>query len=439
MRIMEKVVPFRGIRYNQNAITQIGMVLAPPYDVISPAQQKALYDNDTHNVVRLILGYEYGTDTEADNRYTRSAKVLGEWQEDGTLSRELAPAIYLYAQDYEIDGRTFRRVGFICRRLVEPFGQSVHRHERTLSGPKLDRLRLTRACKMNFSPIFGLYADPEKKLDAVWAGIMESKKPDVYAKDDDGVTHQMWVVTDPAIIAQAQGNLRDKDVVIADGHHRYETALNYRDERRKAEKPEGVAEYDYALMFLSNSLGEGFTVLPTHRLVKGVGEQAVKDLPRRMAESFNVTQVKFDPADPSPFMAVLKSAGATAPSFGVIAPGGVSSVITLNKGKYLAGETGGLSDVMRLLDVSVLQELVFEGMLGITKEAVADKTVIGYTISPEEAARSIAKGETKVAFLLNPADVNVVMDVAVKGGVMPQKSTYFYPKLISGLVFNPLS
>jgi len=439
MRIMEKVVPFRGIRYNQNAIAQIGRVLAPPYDVISPAQQKALYDNDGHNVVRLILGYEYETDTDTDNRYTRSAETLGKWLEGGTLSRELMPAIYLYAQDYEMDGRAFRRVGFICRRLVEPFGQSVHRHERTLSGPKLDRLKLTRACKMNFSPIFGLYADPEKTLDAVWAQIIKSKKPDVYAKDDEGVVHQMWVVTDQAVIAQAQSNLQDKDVVIADGHHRYETALNYRNERRAAEKPDGPAEYDYALMFLSNSLGEGFTVLPTHRLAKGVDERALKDLLNRLAESFDVKPVKFDPADPAPFMAVLKSAGATAPSFGVIAPGGVPSVITLKKEKYLAGDTGGLSDVLRLLDVSVLQELVFERMLGITKEAVADKAVIGYTISPKDAAQSIAKGETKIAFLLNPADVRVVMDVAIKGGVMPQKSTYFYPKLISGLVFNPLS
>ncbi|MBF0291836.1 MAG: DUF1015 domain-containing protein [Nitrospinae bacterium] len=435
---MEKVVPFRGIRYNQNAITQIGKVLAPPYDVISPAQQKALYDSDEHNVVRLILGYEYGTDTEADNRYTRSSEVLSKWLSGNILSREALPAIYLYAQDYEMEGRMLRRVGFICRRLAEPFGQSVHRHERTLSGPKLDRLKLTRACKTNFSPIFGLYADPEKKLDAIWAQIMNSKKPDINATDDDNVVHQMWVVTDQAVIAQVQSHLRNRDVVIADGHHRYETALNYRSERHEAEKPAGPAEYDYVLMFLSNSLGEGFTVLPTHRLVKGVDEKAVKSLLERLPESFDVKPVKFDPADSAPFMAALRTAGAVAPSFGVIAPG-VSSVITLKKEKYLAGDTGGLSDVLRLLDVSVLQELVFERMLGITKEAVADKSVIGYTISPKEAAQSIAKGETKVAFLLNPADVSVVMDVAVKGGVMPQKSTYFYPKLISGLVFNPLT
>ena len=435
---MEKVVPFRGIRYNQNAITQIGKVLAPPYDVISPAQQKALYDSDEHNVVRLILGYEYGTDTETDNRYTRSSEVLNKWLSGNVLSREALPAIYLYAQDYEMEGRTLRRVGFICRRLAEPFGQSVHRHERTLSGPKLDRLKLTRACKTNFSPIFGLYADPEKKLDAIWAQIMNSKKPDIHATDDDNVVHQMWVVTDQAVIAQVQGHLRNRDVVIADGHHRYETALNYRNERREAEKPDGAAEYDYVLMFLSNSLGEGFTVLPTHRLVKGVDEKAVKSLLERLPESFDVKTESFDPANPAPFMATLKTAGAVAPSFGVLAPG-VSSIVTLKKEKYLAGDTGGLSDVLRLLDVSVLQELVFERMLGITKEAVADKSVIGYTISPKEAAQSIAKGETKVAFLLNPADVSVVMDVAVKGGVMPQKSTYFYPKLISGLVFNPLT
>lgn len=436
---MEKIVPFRGVRYNQKVIPDVGKVLAPPYDVISPDHQKALYERDEYNVVRLILGYEYETDSETDNRYTRSSIVLNKWLEGGALSREVLPALYLYAQDYEMDGRSFRRVGFICRRLAEPFGQTVHRHERTLSGPKLDRLRLTRACKMNFSPIFGLYADPQKKLDSIWAEIMKSKKPDISSTDDEGVVHQMWVVMDQNVIAQVQAEMRDKHVVIADGHHRYETALNYRNERREAEKPQGVTDYDYVLMYLSNSHGEGFTVLPTHRLVKNVDGNAAKSLMAKLADSFDIHPESLNPDNSAPFMAALKKAGAVAPSFGVIAPDGTTSVVTLKKEKYLAEGTGGLSDVLKLLDVSVLQELVFERMLGITKEAVADKTVVGYTISPKTAAESVAKGESKLAFLLNPADVNMVMDVAVKGGVMPQKSTYFYPKLISGLVFNPLS
>ena len=436
---MARVNPFGGVRYNPKAISNIGDVLAPPYDVISSSQQQELYDRHDRNIVRLILGYQREGDSEDDNRYTRSAEFLKIWMADATLSRDDKPAFYLYAQDYEVDGKKMRRVGFMCRRLIEPLGTSIFPHERTLSGPKTDRLNLTRACKMNFSPIFGLYSDPSKKLDKIWESIMNVDIPDIDVTDEDGVRHLMWTITDGEIILTAQGFLENIPVVIADGHHRYETAINYRNERRAQENPSGRADYDYALMYLSNSCGEGFTVLPTHRIVKDVPAIDMAALLASLGEYFEVKEEALNDKSIGALPAKLAAAGKNGPAFGMIAPGGKLYLLKLNVEKYAKNApAGGVAAILHTLDVAVLQELVFEKILGVSKEQVADKKVVGYTINAAEAAQQVSGGGAKLAFILNPADVNMVIKVATAGGVMPQKSTYFYPKLISGLVMNPL-
>ncbi|MBI4666770.1 MAG: DUF1015 domain-containing protein [Nitrospinae bacterium] len=434
---MAKVNPFRGVRYNPKAVPNAIDALAPPYDVISPEAQKSLYDRHDRNVVRLILGVIRDGDTDDNNRYTRSAKTLSSWLGDHTLIREDEPALYVYAQDYFIDGKKLQRVGFICRRLIEPLGQSIYPHERTLSGPKVDRLMLTRACKMNFSPVFGLYSDPERKVDGILKSIMNLVSADVDATDDEQVRHRMWILTDREAISEIQTLLENKPVVIADGHHRYETALNYRNERRAAENPKGPQNYDYALMYLSNSHGEGFTVLPTHRLVKEFATPGVDKILSLLGGLFTATQAPLDAQNMEPQVTALREAGLKAPSFIMIAEG-KSYLLTLKKDIYQAQIGEGLSAALKMLDVTILQEVIFEKALGISREMVADKKVINYTIDPSEAARGVLEGPVKIAFLLNPTDVAKVIEVATAGGVMPQKSTYFYPKLISGLVFNPL-
>jgi len=432
---MAEIRPFAGVMYNQLAIPSLQDVLAPPYDVISPELQEALYERSGYNVVRLILGKQFPDDTKTDNRYTRGAKYLANWLGDGALTHVDTPSIYLYAQEYEIHGERLKRVGFICGVKLEEFGGSIFRHERTLSGPKIDRLNLTRACRMNFSQVFGLYADPDLSLDSMWEDVMRTD-PDAEAPDDDGVVHQMWIVSDEETIATAQSLIGTCPVVIADGHHRYETALNYRNERRAQAAPgaDGDRNYDYVMMFLSNIHSHGFTVLATHRVVRKLAGVDMSGLPESLEPDFDVVGRKVDSLTVSGFMRELEKSGEKSQSFGLYTGGGNMLLLSLKQGN----EAGGKADLVSRLDVTILQELILTKALGVSREAVADKEVVGYTVDPKAALDMVDDGDAKMAFLLNSVDVKQVMEVATAGGVMPQKSTYFYPKLISGLVFNPL-
>ncbi|VAX19187.1 hypothetical protein MNBD_NITROSPINAE02-610 [hydrothermal vent metagenome] len=445
---MAKVNPFKGIRYNPRAIPDLIEALAPPYDVISPEMQDELYESHDKNVVRLILGKTYETDTDSSNRYTRAAKYLDGWLDTNDLIREEKPAIYLYAQDYELKGAKLRRVGFMCRRSIEPFGESVFRHERTLSGPKVDRLNLTRACKMNFSPVFGLYTDPEHVLDKMWEVIM-SEPPEIKVVDNAGVTHTMWIISESEVIEKVSGFMESKKIVIADGHHRYETALNYRNEMRAKENREGEAEYDYLLMYLSNTDSQGVDVWPTHRILSDVDFISLDVLKDKLKKSFEVCEYSTDITPLSSILEDLEKAGENGASFGLYA--GDQRLFLLTKRvprrspddsdredeEKKPGEQE--QDALSMLDVSLLQDVIFEKIFGVTKEDVANKKHVTYTVDAKEAIKSVDDGLARFAFLLNAASVDDVMKIALGGGVMPQKSTYFYPKLISGLVFNPLS
>jgi len=436
---MATIEPFTGVIYNQRVEPDLGMVLAPPYDVISSNMQDELYERSPHNVVRLILGRQFSDDGDANNRYTRAAGVLRNWMGDGTLTRTEAPAIYLYAQRYTVEGIARERVGFMCRIKLSPLGKDVHPHERTLAGPKLDRLMLTRACRMNFSPVFGLYADEGRALDGMFGHYMASAVPDVDVTDGEGVEHRMWIITDPAVTGEAKRFMADKPVVIADGHHRYETALNYRNERRAAEgDPAGDQPYDFGLMYLSNIHGQGFTVLPTHRMAGELASAPTAEtLANKLAADFDITPLRANHARVDELMAGLRGAGAKGPSFAVYTGGGKALLITLKPG-ITAPAAGAAAELLGRLDVIVLQELVFEKALGVTKADVEAKRRVSYTIDPREAMGRVDEGAVNFAFLMNPTGADQVMRVALGGGVMPQKSTYFYPKLISGLVMNPL-
>ena len=437
----KRVNPFKGVRYKKDITKNFLDLLAPPYDVISQNEQDALYNRDKNNIVRLILGKIKKNDTEKESRYTRSAATLEAWLADGTLVQDDTPALYLYAQDFDVDGKRKMRTGFICRRLVEPLGTSIHPHERTLSGPKTDRLNLTRACKTNFSQVFGLYADEERVIDAIWKKVMKNPA-DISVTDDAGEDHHLWVVTDVDIIEQVQQYLEDKPVVIADGHHRYETALNYKNERRKADgDPKEPQEYDYAMMFLANSEGEGFTVLATHRVVMSSATVEKESLIENLSDYFLVSAASMDEGEEGDFMAKVSAAGKKGPSFGLYMGQDEAWIITLTeKDDYLDSiKSSPEDDLLKLLDVSVLQNLIFENVMGVTREQVAAKKDVTFTIDPVEVKRRVDSGEAVCGFLMNPTDIGQVIEVATSGGVMPQKSTYFYPKLISGLVMNRLA
>jgi len=436
---MVSIAPFRGIIYKRRAVPDLAEVVAPPYDVISAQEQSALYDRSGYNAVRLILGREFENDNGASNRYTRASAYLKNWMDEGTLGPCEEPALYLYAQDYEIGGRMRRRVGFICRLGIEPFGDAVFRHERTLSGPKQDRLKLTRACRMNLSPVFGLYADPGRRLDALWETEM-SLPPALEVGTGDGIVHRMWFVTDEETIRAAVAFLADKPVVIADGHHRYETALDYRDERRAQEAGPAGAPYDYVMMYLSNIHGQGFTVLPTHRIVKKIGDVDMASLSQVLSGDFTIEEHRVTDENAAGFIERLARASARGPSFGMYTGAGNITLLTLKED--VAGRlrgSGAGADLVNILDVTILQELIFEKALKISREAVTSKEAVSYTIRAGEAMDAVDSGQARLAFLMNSTGIDQVMEVATHGGVMPQKSTYFYPKLLTGLVFNPLS
>lgn len=436
---MAKVTPFTAIRYRPGAIENLVDVLAPPYDVISPEEQKELYERHSRNVVRLILGEQSPDDTDDDNRYTRSAAFLEQWLGDGTLERVDKPALYLYAQEYDLGGRRLNRTGFICRVKLEAFGEgSIFRHERTLSGPKVDRLNLTRACRTNFSQVFGLYADPDNALDAKWAEVAQSA-PEVDVTDGEGVRHRMWVIRDEGLVGEVRRFMNEKPIVIADGHHRYETALNYRNERRAADgDPEGERDYDYVMMYLSNIHSQGFTVLPTHRLVTDIETVDTATLKAGLEKYFDVTEREVTADGLDSLLDELARRGEQATSFGCYAGDGKGFLLSLKPGAEPESSGGAADAALAKLDVYILQELIFEKTLGVSKEAVASKKNVSYTPDARAAVAAVDAGRANLAFLMNSTSVEQVMEVATNGGVMPQKSTYFYPKLISGLVFNPL-
>jgi uncharacterized protein (DUF1015 family) len=395
---MAAVNPFRGLRYVPERIGAVRDVLSPPYDVISPAQQEALYARSPWNVVRLILPRE-------TDRGAAAAKALKHWTESGVLAQDAEPALYFYSQQYTLaDGSTHERDGILCRLGLEEFSSGVVRpHERTFPGPKADRLALLRATGAYLSPIFGLFSRPGERLRDV-AGV--SGPPEIEATMDDGLVNRLWRVTDPAAIARVQAALANETIYIADGHHRYETALNWRREG---------GGHGSVLAFLSNMDEEGLVVLPTHRLVKVALPMSADALVAKLGETFTV-----EPLD------------ATSPK----RPSGAIDLVLPDRRVRLrptpaaTAQLSSLPEAVRALDVAVLHGAILSPVLGVTPGDLA------FTHDDDEAIAAVADGSATAAFLLNPPSVAEVRAVCLAGELMPEKSTYFYPKLADGLVFD---
>ncbi len=422
----------------------LAAVMAPPYDVIDPETRARLVARHPANVVRLDLPADELGDGP-DDRYRRAARTLATWRSDGTLRKDPHPSVYVYEQRYRVPGTVTDRVqrGFFARLGLEPYGpeSGVLPHERTLSGPKEDRYKLLRATGVNTSPVVVLFDDPDvgtgERLAAVAAG-----PPDVDVTDDDGVGHRMWALPasgdGPAsIVAGALlGAASTGPITIADGHHRYETALRYRDERRMTRSCDEDPPFDYVLALMLEARGQELTVLPTHRLVRGIGEDAAAELPSRARELFDVTPV----ASPEELTAALSGGDRSAEDIG---GRGWFGLWTRSGGSILAARRDAFEpllppggDALRSLDVTMLG-VALEQLAGIDAEAVT-AGAITYTKSEAEAIAAVDAGEgVDAAFLLEPTPVAAIEAVAREGDVMPQKSTYFYPKALTGLVINP--
>jgi len=445
---MAEIKPFRGYRYSLKA-GPLSRLVTPPYDVIDEASQEEYYRRHPYNIIRLEYGKIYPGDTAEDNRYTRAAACFKAWREDKVLVPEEQPAFYFYEQEFTVRGRRAKRCGLICRVKLEPYEKGVVLpHEETLPRHKEDRLALLKACQANFSPIFGLYIDKERQVEEVLrraltcdgqAGIRE---PDVEFEDEDGQVHRLWVITRPEVLKQVEELFVPQRIFIADGHHRYETALAYQRERREQEGfPAGERPYDYVMMTLVNLYDPGLVVLPTHRLVRNLRDLKENFLLEGLKEHFIVEPFPLAPnySNFGEFLKKMEEKGTHGHAFGLYYGKGRLYLLTLREEGALSSlMPEGHSPAWKELDVSVLHCLILERILGIGGAERAEEKYLTYTREEEGALRAVDGGEYQLAFFLNPTRVEQVKLVAEAGEKMPQKSTYFYPKLITGLVINSL-
>jgi uncharacterized protein (DUF1015 family) len=420
---MADVQPLRALRYEPAVAGPLADVVAPPYDVIDPEQRDRLAARSPYNVVHVDLP-EGG-----DDPYATAAQTLGGWRREGAVVREPDPALWALRQDYEAPGEAGHRTrsGFLCRVRIEDYGPGrIRPHERTHPGPREDRLRLTRATRTNLSPIFALHSDPAGAARSSLAPHAAGE-PWGDVTDDEGTRHRTWRVTDPDAIEAAQAALADAELLIADGHHRYETARVYADEVG------GEGPHRYVLMCLVALEDPGLTVFPTHRLVRGLSPDRQEALADAIRASFDVREVGRAELVPSP------------DGDGPLTLGYVDAhfqrpfALTLKDPAIADRALAGRSDPYRRLDTAVLEALVLKDALGMTDDDISHLRGLGYARDAGEALGLLERGEYDAAFFLRPTPVEQVRAVAAAGESMPPKSTYFFPKLLTGLVFNPLT
>jgi uncharacterized protein (DUF1015 family) len=431
---MADVRPFRALRYDA-AHADPALAIAPPYDVISPSEQAELYERSPYNAVRIEYGEKRAGDGDADNRYTRAAADVAAWQRDRVLVRDEAPAIYAYAQEFEARGHRFRRRAWFAAVRLEEWEKGVIRpHEHTLSGPKVDRLELLRATRVQISPVYCLFrpcvdAPPMPSIDGA----------PLYDVEADGQRHVLSAVLDAEAIGRFAAHLAACDVYIADGHHRYETALNYRNEvRARAAKWTGEEPENFVLMALTDAADPGLVVLPTHRLV--TPPRFPVDAIDRIARFFDVTPMAAQRGDrlASMLEQLAGPGGRTAFAAAGLDHRARHLLMLRDRAAVEALMPADEPAAWKRLDVNVLQYGILEQVFGIDAASLAAGGAVAYTQDPVEAVAAIEAERARVAFVLNATPVDQVFAVADTGGRMPQKSTYFYPKLPTGLVMNPL-
>jgi uncharacterized protein (DUF1015 family) len=427
---MASIIPFRGYRFDPSKVGSISDVVTPPYDRVYPDVQAACYERGPYNIVRIIKGKADPSDDEADNVYVRAAGYLRRWIDEGVLVRDARPALYAYHQEYSFDGQRLTRKGVIALGKLEP--ERVHAHEKTLKGPKEDRLRLMRATEANFGHIFMLYSDPERGADGALVPAIDGAEPLIDATDGDGNAHRVWRVDDPRVIGRVQNALSDRDLYIADGHHRYETAVNYMNECvAKGWRPAAPESFDVRMMTLFNVDEPGMSIRPIHRLVHGVAGFEPAAFLDAAAEHFVVDRhPSFDA------MATATQAGRDGHTFGCYT-GGAYATLALRDVSVMEGLVADdRSDDYRRLDVTILHAAILERLLGIDAAALEEQRNVTYTVDAVKGAEAVDRGEEQVLLFLNATAADEVIRVADHGEKMPQKSTDFYPKLLTGLVLS---
>ncbi len=435
-----EIRPFKAWRFDGSVVSNVGDCLAPPYDVIDPPAQQQLYDKNPCNVVRAIKGKTGPNDSDGDNQYTRAADFLGSMIESGALKQDAKETIYGYVQDFEIAGRQFRRTGWVALAKLTAFGEDVCPHERTLDGPKADRLNLMRQTATQFGQIFMLYDDPENTAETV-VNTAAARAALLDFTDNDNVRHRIYAIEEGQGINTIATMMMNKLSVIADGHHRYETALNY-----YAETKNPAAAY--RMMTFVNMRNEGLIILPTHRLVANVADLDIDKLIATIQDDFEITKYDFGgEADKSTardamFGKMNDCFAKTKNAFGIYAGQNAFYVAVLKNTAAMDKDETQMSQAAKALDVNVLHKLILDGALGIGDKQLKSQSNVEYVKdiggAIETSIARVDSGEKQAIFFMNATRIEQVKALAAAGEKMPQKSTFFYPKIYTGLLINRL-
>lgn len=437
---MAHVIPFKGILFNKEKINDYADVVTPPYDVISPTEQQQYYDRHPNNVIRLDLGVKKESDTPEENHHTRAAGYFKDWLDREILVKDDAPALYLTSVAFSMQGKPVTRYGMLCLVGLEPFDKGIILpHEKTFSKVKSERFDLIKKCQANFSPIFSIYSDTDNILDTLKKAA-ENCRPDIDILDDKGDRHMLYRITDPDVHALVSRAMKDNTVFIADGHHRYETALNFKQWLAKND-PDFGSDHpaNYVMMYLSSMEDPGLVVLPAHRMLRNIDKTGMIEKSQKYFDITPVPVEKEAVKKTRDTLYTLLKSNADKNAIGVcIHSSPEFYLFTLKPGimDTVFGDT--IEGPLKKLDVTVLTNLILTDILGFDQTRLDDEDLIAYSSDENTAIEKTISGEIDMSFILNPTKIEQVRNIASEGLIMPRKTTYFYPKAITGLVMNSL-
>lgn len=427
---MADIIPFKGILYNPKKIKDISKVVAPPYDVISNKDQKRYYRKHKYNIIRLILGKDFSNDDTTHNKYTRARDYFHTWLKKDILLMDEKPSIYVYQEEYHYKEKKKKQIGFIALVKLEYFkNRTIFPHERTFRNPKQDRLKLLRMCEANFSSIFSLYSDSTKQIDKIFKKAIKGV-PAINIVNEDKIKHKLWKISNPEIINKLIIKMKDKLIFIADGHHRYETAINFRDEiKRKLRLYKRKGNFDYVMMYFTNMEDKNLTILPTHRLLSSFPKGNLVDLEKYLEKFF---EIKIFKQKDVLFSQLEKIKRRNLCVFGMYKKEKDKYYLLTLKENKLAKNSS-----LPKINVSIFHRLILKNLLGIDTKKKEEK-YISYTRDETLAIKMVNKGKFRIAFFLPQPIMEGIKNIAYLGNTLPQKTTYFYPKLLTGLVLNQI-
>jgi len=434
-----EIRPFRGVHYNQRLVKDLAAVICPPYDVITPQLQQELYHRSEYNFIRLEHGRELPQDTATDNKYTRAATTLEQWLNQGILEIDDTPTIYLHDHYFSHQGKRYKRRGITVRVKLEEWDKMVVRpHEGTLAGPRSDRVSLLWACQANTSPILALFEDRKQKISSILIS-QARKKPTMYISNADGESQKVWAITEPAIIDQICKHLAPQPLYIADGHHRYESALTYQRERHSCSPSvSGDEAFNFAMMTLVDFSDQGLMILPPHRLVRGIPKSTLDGLMAKLQNFFDIEELPLSTPDVWQKVDDLLNGEANDIRLALFGLTGENLVVLKLR------DFGAASQMMpyfhcelyKRLDVSIADHVILEELIGLI--GGWERAILDYSYDRQNAVTRVLEDEFQLAIILKPIKAELIKAIADAGDKMPKKSTYFYPKLPSGLVFYRL-